>query len=84
MFGVSRVPVRDALQILINMGLAVNIPRRGVFVRRLSKKIWGKLREGMDIAVELGTEKIGEILAKDGDVAETFNFLSEKLMPWKH
>lgn len=45
MFGVSRVPVRDALQILINMGLAVNMPRRGVFVRRLSKKILGELYE---------------------------------------
>lgn len=45
MFGVSRVPVRDALQILINMGLAVNMPRRGVFVRRLSKKSLGELFE---------------------------------------
>jgi len=43
MFGVSRVPVRDALQILINMGLAENMPRRGVFVRRLSKKILSEL-----------------------------------------
>ncbi len=28
MFQVSRVPVRDALQLLIGMGVAVNIPRR--------------------------------------------------------
>ena len=33
MFQVSRVPVRDALQLLIAMGLAVNVPRRGVIVR---------------------------------------------------
>lgn len=45
MFGVSRVPVRDALQILINKGLAVNIPRRGVFVRRLSKELLDELFE---------------------------------------
>jgi DNA-binding GntR family transcriptional regulator len=38
MFEVSRVPVRDALQMLIGMGLAVNVPRRGVIVRSLSQK----------------------------------------------
>ncbi len=38
MFQVSRVPVRDALQLLIGMGVAVNIPRRGVIVRPLSQK----------------------------------------------
>jgi DNA-binding GntR family transcriptional regulator len=45
MFGVSRVPVRDALQILINMGLAVNVPRRGVIVRPLSRKLLDELFE---------------------------------------
>jgi DNA-binding GntR family transcriptional regulator len=38
MFEVSRVPVRDALQMLIAKGLAVNVPRRGVIVRSLSQK----------------------------------------------
>jgi DNA-binding GntR family transcriptional regulator len=45
MFGVSRVPVRDALQILINMGIAVNVPRRGVMVRPLSRKLLDELFE---------------------------------------
>ena len=45
MFGVSRVPVRDALQILINTGIAVNIPRRGVIVRPLSRKLLDELFE---------------------------------------
>jgi DNA-binding GntR family transcriptional regulator len=45
MFGVSRVPVRDALQILINMGIAVNVPRRGVIVRPLSRKLLDELFE---------------------------------------
>ena len=62
MFGVSRVPVRDALQILINMGLAVSMPRRGVFVRRLSKKILGELFEVRKIlegsAIKLAAKKI--------------------------
>jgi DNA-binding GntR family transcriptional regulator len=39
MFGVSRVPVRDALNLLINMRMAVNVPRRGVIVHPLSKKL---------------------------------------------
>lgn len=37
MFGVSRVPVRDALNMLIGMGLAINVPRRGVIVNPLSR-----------------------------------------------
>jgi len=39
MFGVSRVPVRDALNMLINMRVAVNVPRRGVIVHPLSQKL---------------------------------------------
>ena len=62
MFGVSRVPVRDALQILINMGLAVSMPRRGVFVRRLSKKSLGELFEVRKIlegsAIRLAVKRI--------------------------
>ena len=45
MFGVSRVPVRDALQMLINTGIAVNVPRRGVIVRPLSRKLLDELFE---------------------------------------
>lgn len=45
MFQVSRVPVRDALQLLIGMGVAVNVPRRGVIVRPLSRKHIDELYE---------------------------------------
>ncbi len=45
MFQVSRVPVRDALQKLIGMGIAVNMPRRGVIVRPLSQKLLDDLFE---------------------------------------
>ncbi|MBP1778905.1 MAG: transcriptional regulator, GntR family [candidate division NC10 bacterium] len=45
MFEVSRVPVRDALQLLIGMGLAVNVPRRGVIVRPLSWQLLDELFE---------------------------------------
>jgi DNA-binding GntR family transcriptional regulator len=43
MFGVSRVPVRDALQILVNVGIAISVPRRGIFVRPLSRKLLEEL-----------------------------------------
>lgn len=45
MFQVSRVPVRDALQLLISMGIVVNVPRRGVIVRPLSQKLLDDLFE---------------------------------------
>lgn len=45
MFQVSRVPVRDALQMLIGMGIVVNVPRRGVIVRPLSQKLLDDLFE---------------------------------------
>jgi len=45
MFAVSRVPVRDALQLLIGMGLAVSVPRRGVIVRPLSWQLLDELFE---------------------------------------
>lgn len=38
MFQVSRAPVRDALQMLISMGIAIHVPRRGVIVRPLTEK----------------------------------------------
>jgi len=45
MFHVSRVPVRDALQLLVSMGIAVNVPRRGVIVRPLSRALLADLFE---------------------------------------
>lgn len=45
MFQVSRVPVRDALQMLIGMGIAVNVPRRGVIVRPLSRTLLSEMFE---------------------------------------
>jgi DNA-binding GntR family transcriptional regulator len=45
MFQVSRVPVRDALQMLISMGIVINVPRRGVIVRPLTEKLLEDLFE---------------------------------------
>ena len=33
-FGVSRTPIREALQRLVMSGMAVQIPSRGVFIRQ--------------------------------------------------
>jgi len=33
-FHVSRTPIREALQVLLSSGMAVQIPRRGVFIRQ--------------------------------------------------
>ena len=75
MFGVSRVPVRDALQILINKGLAVSMPRRGVFVRRLSKRSLGELFEVRKIlegsAIRLAVNRLSpENLHRLGEIIE--------------
>jgi DNA-binding GntR family transcriptional regulator len=45
MFQVSRVPVRDALRMLIGIGIVINVPRRGVIVRPLSQKLLDDLFE---------------------------------------
>jgi DNA-binding GntR family transcriptional regulator len=46
MFQVSRVPVRDALQMLISTGIAVSVPRRGVIVRPVS---WQSLEDLFEV-----------------------------------
>jgi len=62
MFHVSRVPVRDALQLLIKWGIAVNVPRRGVIVRPLSRKLLDELFEVRKIlegpAIRMAVRKI--------------------------
>jgi len=39
MFGVSRVPVRDALQNIVNIGLAEKVPRKGIIVSPIDREI---------------------------------------------
>jgi DNA-binding GntR family transcriptional regulator len=68
MFGVSRVPVRDALQVLITMGLAVNVPRHGVIVRPLSRKLLDELFEVRKVlegaAIKMAVQKVTPDLLK--------------------
>jgi DNA-binding GntR family transcriptional regulator len=69
MFQVSRIPVRDALQILIKMGIAVNLPRRGVIVRTLSRQMLEELFEVRKIlegsAVRIATRRMTPDLLSD-------------------
>jgi len=57
MFQVSRVPVRDALQILVKTGIAINVPRKGVIVRPLSRKHLDELFEIRKILEGAGVRK---------------------------
>ncbi len=50
LFGVSRVPVRDALSKLAAMQLAVNVPRKGIIVHPISRSL---LRELFEVRVIL-------------------------------
>jgi DNA-binding GntR family transcriptional regulator len=84
MFQVSRVPVRDALQILIKMGIAVNVPRRGVIVRPLSRKALMELFEVRKIlegsAIQMAVQRItpGLLMELNGLMREQLDCLKIK------
>jgi DNA-binding GntR family transcriptional regulator len=46
-FGVSRTPIREALQRLVSAQLAEQLPRRGVFVRQPGPKLLEEMFEAM-------------------------------------
>lgn len=62
MFSVSRLPVREALRVLLNEGLVENLPSRGVVVRTLDRRQVSELfdiREALEVlAVRQATERI--------------------------
>jgi len=64
-FNVSRVPVRDAFQKLIEVGLAERVPRKGLIVVRLSQKRTLELYQTRKIlelaAISLVTKNITSI-----------------------
>ena len=71
-FGVSRGPVRDALQELARAGLAVDLPRRGTFVSSLTERdleeVYVIRRAIEEAAARLTIERAG-----DDDVAAMFD-----------
>lgn len=62
--GVSRTPIREAIRMLQQEGLAVTIPRRGAEVAKMTEKDMEdvlQIREALEIlAVRLASEKITE------------------------
>ncbi len=64
MFSVSRLPVREALRVLLNEGLVENLPSRGVVVSTLDRRHVSELfdiREALEVlAVRQATERIAE------------------------
>jgi len=76
MFEVSRVPVRDALQMLIGTGLATRIPRKGIIVSLLSRQI---LKELYEIRKILEGSAIRIVVRNiNTDVLDTLDNLIEK------
>lgn len=62
--GVSRTPIREAIRMLQQEGLAITIPRRGAEVAKMTEKDMEdvlQIRESLEIlAVQLASEKITE------------------------
>jgi DNA-binding GntR family transcriptional regulator len=66
--GVSRAPVREALQILANRNLVETVPYRGTTVRKLSKV---DIEEAYSLRTVLETFAIRRIIAGDPEAAVT-------------
>ena len=74
-FGTSRGPIRDALQELARVGLAVDLPRRGTFVSSLTDRDLGEVyvirRAIEEAAVRLTIER-----ADEAELASLFEALA--------
>lgn len=60
MFNISRSPVREALKELVGEGLLVNIPNKGVFVRKFTMKDINNIFELREVLEKYATKKIIE------------------------
>jgi DNA-binding GntR family transcriptional regulator len=70
-FGVSRGPVRDALNELARQGLAVDLPRRGTFVSRLSEQDLDEVYV-LRRAIEEAAVRLAIAKASDEDIAAMY------------
>jgi DNA-binding GntR family transcriptional regulator len=74
-FGVSRGPIRDALNDLARAGLAVDLPRRGTFVSSLTERDLGEVYV-IRRAIEEAAARLTIERADDADVALIFEALA--------
>jgi len=76
LFKVSRVPVRDAFQKLIEVGLAVKVPRRGIMVVDLSTD---RLRKLYEVRIILESVAIKLVMCNINDeILNELKFLIKK------
>ncbi len=73
-FGVSRGPVRDALNELARQGLAVDLPRRGTFVSRLSEQDLDEVYV-LRRAIEEAAVRLAIAKASDDEIAAMYDRL---------
>jgi DNA-binding GntR family transcriptional regulator len=74
--GISRAPLREAIQALVNEGLLVSIPGRGAFVRTFSRDELEDLYE-LRIALEVHALSLASVRASRQQVEELDTFLDE-------
>ena len=74
LYNVSRTPLREALARLVNDGLAISVPYRGIFVRRIG------LRQARDIyELRIGVEGLAAMLAAERGSTADFDRMSTLL-----
>jgi DNA-binding GntR family transcriptional regulator len=74
--GISRAPLREAIQTLVNEGLVTAIPNRGAFVRSFSEDELADLYE-LRIALELRALALANDRASPADLRELDAMLAE-------
>jgi DNA-binding GntR family transcriptional regulator len=74
--GISRAPLREAIQTLANEGLVTAVPNRGTFVRSFSEDELADLYE-LRIALELRALALASERASPADLSELEAMLSE-------
>jgi DNA-binding GntR family transcriptional regulator len=74
--GISRAPLREAIQVLVNEGLVTAIPNRGAFVRSFTEEELADLYE-LRIALELRALALANDRASPADLREFESLLAE-------
>ncbi len=74
--GISRAPLREAIQALVNEGLLVAVPTRGAFVRTFSEDELEDLYE-LRIALEVHALWLASVRASPEQLSELHMFLDE-------